>query len=329
MARAAEAWRPGCSIEMLRQRAKLRKCVRSFFDDRGYLEVDVPILSRDVVVDAHLDPITTDVEGERLFLQTSPEAAMKRLLAAGSGSIYTITPAFRSGEQGSLHNPEFAMLEWYGVQSTWQNQMELIEQLVRTTVDDFDSSSPVLSKGEPFRVTTYEQAFARHLAVDVFSVSDHTLQDMVADRQVEVAGPTDRDDLLNLLLAIEIEPLLGTDVPEFLIDYPASQAALAELSEQDERVARRFELYVDGIEICNGYQELTSAQELRSREDVQQQRRASQGSPRLPGAQRLLAAMEFGIPDSSGVALGLDRLLMLILGTTDLADVLPFPIGRA
>jgi lysyl-tRNA synthetase class 2 len=326
---AAEDWRPSCSLEMLRQRAELRKSVRRFFDERDYMEVDVPALSHDVVVDAHLDPITAEIEGDRLFLQTSPEAAMKRLLAAGSGSIYTITSAFRAGEQGALHNPEFTMLEWYGVHSTWQDQLKLIEQLIRTAANDLKSTCTALQNPDSYRITTYQQAFSKHLSIDMFSVSDLQLKEMVAERCVGMTERIDRDDLLNLLLATEIEPLLGTEGPEFLIDYPASQAALAELSAEDDRVARRFELYVNGVEICNAYQELTDPQELRHRDIVQHQRRESQGSPQLPGAQRLLAAMESGIPACSGVALGFDRLLMLITGSSVIAGVLPFPIDRA
>jgi len=329
MAEAPEDWRPGCSIEMLRQRAALRKSIRRFFDEREYLEVDVPILSHDIVVDAHLTPVTTHVNNDDLFLQTSPEAAMKRLLAADSGSIYTITPAFRADEQGSLHNPEFTMLEWYGVSSTWQDQMTLIEQLVRTATYDLASACPTLLNPEPYHVTTYEQAFAGQLSIDVFLISDEELKDVVAARCPGTTGLSDRDDRLNLLLATEIEPRLGETVPEFLIDYPASQAGLAELSADDPRVARRFELYVNGIEICNGYQELTDGEELRRRDVAQQQRRDHQGAVRLPGARRLLAAMESGMPVSSGVALGFDRLLMVLSGATDIVDVLPFPFDRA
>jgi len=329
MSDVAEDWRPSCSVEMLRQRAELRTAMRRFFDGHGYLEVDTPILSHDIVVDAHLDPVEAMVDRRRLFLQTSPEAAMKRMLAAGSGSIYQITPAFRSGEAGSLHNPEFTMLEWYGEQSTWRDQIQLVEQLVRTTAHDLGSSLSGQLTAEPFRVTTYQQAFEKHFGVDVLSDGDHRLLQLVGDRLEIESATTDRDEMLNLLLATEIEPQLGTDGPEFLIDYPASQAALAELSSDDERVARRFELYVDGVEVCNGYQELTNADELRRRDLEQQDRRSARNAIDVPGAQRLLAAMDSGLPDCSGVALGLDRLLMALTGERTISEVVPFTVDRA
>ena len=325
-----EDWRPSCSLEMLRQRAELRTSVRRFFDEHGYLEVDTPLLSHDVVVDAHLDPIEATVDGRRLFLQTSPEAAMKRMLAAGSGSIYQITHAFRSGECGSQHNPEFTMLEWYGVQSMWRDQLRLVEQLVRATANDLGSSiAERMLTPAGFRVTTYQQAFEKHFGFDVLSISDERLVEC-ADERLNVESKTaDRDELLNLLLATEIEPQLGLDGPEFLADYPASQAALAELSTDDERVARRFELYIGGVEICNGYQELTDPEELRCRDSEQQNRRAARAAVGLPGAQRLLASMDSGLPSCSGVALGFDRLLMLLTETRTMSGVLPFPVDRA
>jgi len=321
-------WRPGCSIAMLKTRAVLQQCIRDFFATQKYLEVDTPLLSHDIVVDAHLDPFVISVDGRPMFLQTSPEASMKRLLAAGSGSIFQITKSFRSAERGILHNPEFTMLEWYGVETTWRDQLRLTEQLIRSTVAAIGSNQTPLPK-QPFTVTTYQEAFERYLNIDVLSAS---MDDLRACGTTCLSGsplPDQQDDLLNLLLAEKIEPQLGAGLPEFLIDYPISQAALAEASTDDAQVARRFELYVNGVELCNGYQELTDADELRHREDIQQAQRRQRNSSELPGARRLLSAMDSGLPACSGVALGFDRLLMWLTGSSSLDECLPFSIARA
>jgi len=310
---------------MLRKRARLRHLIRNFFDERGYLEVDTPVLSRDVVIDAHLDPISSQIAGRQMYLQTSPEAFMKRMLAAGSGSIYQITHSFRDGECGLLHNPEFSILEWYGEGTSWQEQIELTESLVRSSAAYMQSS--LLTP--PFEQLTYQNAFLNYVGINPLAASDEELRNHVARRLDARNIPSDRDDLLNLLLATEIEPHLGHDAPIFITNYPASQAALAELSASDPNVAHRFELYIGGIEICNGYQELTDAAELQRRDQQQSQRRANLQSAPLPGAPRLLSAMHTGLPACSGVALGLDRLLMLLTEGANLDDVLPFPVDRA
>lgn len=322
-------WRPGCSIDVLRLRARLRKCLLDFFAAHDYLEVDTPLLSHDIIIDAHLDPFEVSVAGARMFLQTSPEAAMKRVLAAGSGSIFQITHSFRSAERGTRHNPEFTIVEWYGVGDTWRDQMTLVEQLIRAGAVEIQGSRTGSLPASPFSVTTYQQAFRRQLGIDVLTASDAELQDCGAGCLSGSSLPEDRDDLLNLLLVTEIEPRLGTSRPEFLVDYPISQAALAEASPEDPRVAQRFELYIDGIELCNGYQELRDADELRRREMTQQAVRKRMHSPELPGARRLISAMDSGLPQCSGVALGFDRLLMVLTGQNQLSDVLPFSVHRS
>lgn len=322
-------WRPACTVEMLKHRELLRKCIRDFFDSQGYMEVDTPLLSHDIVIDAHLDPFEVSMGDRSMYLQTSPEAAMKRLLAAGCGSIYQVTRSFRAGERGLLHNPEFTMLEWYGAGSSWLDQLKLTEELIRSAAvrlpGPFTESLPKTS----FQVTTYQQAFMRELGIDVLAASGDSLREAAAARLSVSPVPKDRDDILNLLLASEIEPHLGMESPEFLVDYPVSQAALAQVSADDPRVARRFELYVRGIELCNGYQELTDAEELRRRDSIQSIQRRNIKSACLPGAQRLLAAMESGLPACSGVALGVDRLLMLLTGASSIDECLPFPVDRA
>lgn len=322
-------WRQKCSVEMLRHRARLRQNIRDFFVARSYLEVDTPLLSHDVIIDAHLDPFQVVVDGDTMFLQSSPESSMKRLLAGGSGSIYQITRSFRAAEQGTLHNPEFMIVEWYGPGTSWRDQMKLTEQLIRTAAAEIRGPLTELLTPNAFVVTTYRQAFERCLGIDVLTASVAQLQECSAGQAGVSPLPHHRDDLLNALLAAEVEPRLGRGAPEFLIDYPVSQAALAESSTEDSRVARRFELYVEGIELCNGYQELTDADELRRRDAAEMAHRRQLDSAPLPGAQRLLAAMESGLPMCSGVALGFDRLLMLLTGASCIDECLPFPVDRA
>ncbi|MEZ6133201.1 MAG: EF-P lysine aminoacylase EpmA [Planctomycetaceae bacterium] len=331
---ADDAWRPTCDLTMLKYRAASLHAVRDFFRRLNYLEVETPLLSHDIVVDAHLEPfevIQCDDDHGRLFLQTSPEAAMKRLLAAGSGSIFQITRSFRRGEIGCRHNPEYTMLEWYGVGTTYEQQMDVTEHLVRCVAGVIPNPALLLSP-DPFRRTRYESAFSRITADCVLDLSVAQLQQLVAVQTgVDTATQPipDRDDLLNLLLAECVEPHLGQQQPEFLHDYPLSQAALAQQNSQDPRTACRFELYLRGLEICNGYQELTDPDELRRRDERQNNSRRSHQSHVLPGAPLLTAAMRSGLPDCSGVALGFDRLLMSLTGSETIRDVLPFPFDRA
>lgn len=318
------------------------RTIRGFFRAHCYLEVETPCLSRDIVLDAWLEPFSVDVQGTRLFLQTSPEAHMKRLLAVGVGSIFQISRVFRRGECGDRHNSEFTMIEWYGVGSTWLEQLRFTESLVRTAVA---AAAAVTGRDvadqwslEPFRKTTYAAAFHRTFGIDVFNCSGHELVEVA--RHYGVVLPADLrddriDDILNVMLAIAIEPQLGGEAaggklhPEYLCDYPPSQSALAVVSDSQPRVARRFELYIQGLELCNGYQELTDAGELQHRDSVQSRRRADVQSQQLPGSPRLLEAMQSGLPDCSGVALGFDRLVMLATEHSSIRDVLPFPDDRA
>lgn len=313
---------------MLRLRAKLLKATRVFFDERGYTEVETPSLSSDIVVDAHLDPFEVSSPGDdqSRFLQTSPEAAMKRLLAAGSGSIFQITKSFRMGEVGRLHNPEFTMIEWYGVATSWRDQIKLTSELIRhlgKTAGD-DASGDWWK--QDFRLSSYEEVFEREAGTSILDKTDSQLCEAAYKLELSVDPETlSRDDLLNQILAEVIEPRLGTSAPEFLHDYPISQAALAVENPNDSRTACRFELYVDGLELCNGYEELTDPEELQSRDNSQNNKRGDRRANDLPGAKRMLAAMQSGLPQCSGVALGFDRLLMALTGKRTISDVIPFP----
>ncbi len=332
-----ELWRPTCEQWMLQLRAALLTATRSFFNERGYLEVETPLLSHDIVVDAHLEPFcfSDDGHSEPLFLQTSPEAGMKRLLAAGSGSIFQITRSFRKAEQGSRHNPEFTMLEWYGVDTTYHDQMQLTEELVRHCAAVVQRWPKVIERktltDATFDKLAYDAAFPQ-AETGILNLKLAELQSLVAEHttlQDSAFHIDDRDDLLNILLAECVELNLGKPQPQFLCDYPLSQAALAEKNVADERTACRFELYIGGLEICNGYQELTDSEELQRRDIQQNTNRTAHRSGCLPGAKHLLAAMQSGLPPCSGVALGFDRLIMSLTGLHDICQVIPFPADRA
>jgi lysyl-tRNA synthetase class 2 len=330
---------PTASLDMLRRRAALLRELRRTFDDGGYFEVETPLLSHDVCVDAWLDPfIVPDAgapDGRPMFLQTSPEYGMKRLLASGANAIYQVTRSFRRGESGRYHNPEFTIVEWYRVASTPAAQMDFIEDLVQRLSSAAQGQGEALrgrALNQPCRRLAYDDAFAEFAGQSVSQCSMEELAGMAARHRVPVppAMPAgDRDAWLNLLLAIIVEPALSRCGGVFLYDYPPSQAALARVREGDPPVAERFELYLDGIEICNGYHELTDGDELRKRQARQSELRQRAGMSRLPVDSRLLQAMDAGLPDCTGVALGFDRLAMWCLGANDLSQVIPFPYSRA
>jgi len=323
-ASAPGRWRPTASVDGLRARADLLERIRAFFADRGVLEVETPLLSAATIPDPNIHSLSCrwrspgDREGVTLYLQTSPEFAMKRLLAAGSGPIFQICKALRDGEAGRRHNPEFTLLEWYRPGWDHLRLMDEVQELLAAT----------LGAAEGERVT-YAEAFQRHAGLDPHSASDAELREAAARAGLADPAPLPRDDLLDLLLATVVEAELGRSGPTFLTHYPASQAALARLDAGDPRVAQRFEVFLDGIELANGFGELTDASEQRRRFERDLDERHRRGLPTVPMDERLLAALEAGLPSCSGVALGLDRLLMLALGVSDIADVLAFPIDRA
>lgn len=353
-------WRPTASLDRLRLRARLLSSVRRFFDARGYWEVDTPIISQERVVDANLEPFLVSGEAQSstnapdrtqdpgpLYLQTSPEFAMKRLLAAGAEAIYQLAHVFRHGESGKLHNPEFTMVEWYRVGDSHRDQMQVVEDLVVEVCKAAQNrdSGEVLNTGRsketpavsglpqaPFLRTTYRDAFLRHAGIDPMEMQADQLSAWAADRELHPPPGLlrdDRDGWLNWILAESVEPHLGGDRPEFLFDYPASQAALARIRPGTPPVAERFELYWRGIELCNGYNELGDAEEIGQRINIESERREGEGLPRLPVPERFLASMRAGLPDCTGVALGFDRLVMLAVGAHTIDDVTPFPFEHA
>ncbi|HYX73389.1 MAG TPA: EF-P lysine aminoacylase EpmA [Steroidobacteraceae bacterium] len=332
---AGEAWRPSASVQLLRQRAALLGRVREFFAARAVTEVDTPLVVSAPVSDVHihsavvrlgLDAAVPDTAAPSLFLHTSPEYAMKRLLAAGSGDIYQICHVVRGGERGRLHNPEFTLIEWYRVGLSLGELMEEVEALVRTLLG---AAAPVASE----RIS-YCDAFRRELGLDPLSASDAALAQAAQPLALSGFGPhggaatVSRDEWLELLMGAVVGPRLGRGALSFVHDYPASQAALARLDPADARVAQRFELYCGGIELANGFHELAGAAEQRARFEADNMRRRGLGLPVFPVDERLLAALR-ELPDCVGVAVGFDRMLMLAVGAAHIEAVLPFPTGRA
>ena len=321
-------WRPTATPEALRRRAAMLAELRAFFAERGVLEVETPLLSAETTLDLHLEPLISRVdapgiERRRMYLQTSPELAMKRLLAAGSGSIYQVCKAFRGGERGRWHNPEFTILEWYRVGWDVHRLMREVAALIETLLAGSRRLGPAV-------YASYADLLRRHAAIDPYDASTETLRQAVenASSPVDTTG-LDRDDLLSRLFGERVEPLFPPDRVTIVFDYPASQAAMARINASDPRTAERFEAYVGSIELANGYGELVDPQEQRERLETDRVRRRELGRPLPPIPHRFLAALETGLPDCAGVALGLDRLLGLELDANGIVELISLPIERA
>lgn len=325
-----DAWRPVASLSILRTRAELLAGIRRFFHRLDVLEVETPALSRAGTPAPYLESFTTRDRGTQgagdrtLYLHTSPEFPMKRLLAAGSGSIYQVCKVFRCGELGQLHNPEFTLLEWYRTGYDEYALMDEIEQLLATVV-------PAQKMPDAFGRMTYRQLFTEYAGVDGLTASARDLRACCKEHGVPFSDALldlDLDGWRDLVLTEIIVPALGDRVM-FVHDYPATQAALACVSDDDPPVARRFELLWHGVELANGFLELADGMEQSRRFAVEQQQRRKLNLPEVELDTRLIAALEGGLPDCAGVALGIDRLLMVITGQSDLRRVLAFPIDIA
>ncbi len=315
-------WQPAADLHMLRARAALLEKVRAFFAAKSVLEVETPLLCSSGVTDPAIEPLLVE-RGSSLraarYLQTSPEYAMKRLLAAGSGPIYQLAKAFRDGEAGARHNPEFTLLEWYQPGYDDHQLMQEVAELVSCCLGE-----------KSVQFITYRELFLAELNLDPLTVSLTELQS-TARQALDLGSLSgDRDMWLDLLMSHLIEPRLATRGQCFVYNYPASQAALANIVEKDgQLVGQRFELYVGGLELANGYFELTDPAEQRRRFRADNTRRRENGLQERPVDELLLAALEAGLPQCSGVALGFDRLLMLATGSKDIGQVLAFDWTRS
>jgi len=316
-------WRPTASLDNVRARAQLNTQLRAFFAERQVLEVEVPLLARATVTDPHIDSIRARQAGKSLFLQTSPEFFMKRLLCAGSGAIYSLSKAFRNGESGRRHNPEFTMLEWYRPGFDDSRLMDEVSALLQQLLPERLPNAAAIER------ISYRALFQRHLDIDPHTATLTALQ-ALGRLHCELDWQDDsRDVWLDLLMTHVIEPQLGHGLV-LVFDYPESQAALARVLDDaaGQRVAKRFEAYVGGMELVNGYWELTDALEQAKRFDADDSQRKAMGIECHPQDRHLLNALAAGMPETAGVALGVDRLLMLMTGSGVIDDVLCFPIGR-
>ena len=330
MSAPADDWRPRASRARLQARAALLARSREFFAARGVLEVDTPQVINAPVSDVHIHSAAVQLaagagEPRRYFLHTSPEYAMKRLLASGSGDIYQICHVVRGFERGRHHNPEFTLIEWYRLGFSLPALMDEVEALVRALLGP-------LATHWPRERLSYREAFVRELGLDPFTAELAQLARAAQPLgyRPQAAAPADtRDEWLELLMGALVGPKLGRAALTFVHGYPASQASLARLDPQDPRTAQRFELYCEGVELANGFHELSVAREQRARFAADNAARALRGLPPCPADERLLAALEAGLPDCAGVALGFDRTLMLATGAASIEEVLAFPTESA
>lgn len=322
-----DGWQPCCDLQHLRRRAQMLTAIRQFFAERLVLEVETPLLCQATGTDPQLDFFSTQLNAipdvDRLYLQTSPEFAMKRLLATGSGDIYQICKAFRNGESGRQHNPEFTLLEWYRLGFDLPALMAEVAELIKLLLPE---------QSWEVRILSYQTIFAQVTGLDALNFQ-HELYVETAVRlglaEAEIICGDDESLWLDFLFSHCVQPSLQGAIIWLIHGYPSKQSSLARLNADDPRVAERFEVLIQGMELGNGFYELCDAEEQECRFDHEIQIRRSQGLPTVSKDHRLLAALQSGLPDCSGIAIGLDRLLMIASGLSSIEEVLAFPLARA
>ena len=313
-----ENWRPTASYGQLQARAHLLQDIRDYFSSQDVMEVETPLLSMAGNTDPEIDSIRTHNGG---YLRTSPEFALKRLLASGSGDIFELGRVFRAGETGRWHNPEFTMLEWYRTGFSYHQLMDEVAVLVRRCGrGKFDQW--------PLHKITYRQLFLHHVNLDPFIADEHSLCAKAKEHGIHDIQ-LDRRQWLDLLISVVIQPALPEECLTFVYDFPAGMAALAKIREDKPPVAERFELYLGHTELANGYQELSNAAEQQKRFETDNRQREKRGQEACEIDHHLLQALEYGLPECAGVALGVDRLLMAIAGLASINEVTAFPFSRA
>ena len=316
-----DEWQPGVSREILVMRAALLQTIREFMAAQGVLEVETPVLGHAAPTDPNIQSFSTvyqspsQTDAEVLFLHTSPEFAMKRLLASGSGPVYQISRVFRNEESGKFHNPEFTMLEWYQPGFGCRELMNQLNDLLQRL------------QLQPAETRTYEELFVSVTGINPHTADLRELQSLAQELGL-VSRSNDRSDLLDFIFSHKVFPVPGQARPIFVTEFPACQCALARISGTEPPVAERFELFINGIEIANGYHELCDASEQRQRFEADLERRKKAGKQLNPLDEKFLQALSAGLPPCAGVSVGLDRLLMVMHGLQSIADVLPFPVDR-
>ena len=320
-------WQPTASFDAIRLRAQLNALIREFFVRRNVLEVETPVLSRGGNSEPNIASFSLEFSGRvdgaprTRWLRTSPEYPLKRLLAAGLGDCYELGRVFRDGEAGGRHNPEFTMLEWYRI--GWDHL-----RLAEETAELVNAALALVDRSAALRVVRYRDLYRDGLGIDPFAATAEEMHHALGDTAIDPAGLT-RDDWLDLLMTHRLQPAFAADQLLAVVDWPAAQCALARIRHDDPPVAERFELYLGPVELANGYHELADAGEQRARFMRDLERRRERGAQEPPLDEALLAALGAGLPDCAGVALGVDRLLMAMLGTGRIADVLAFAFASA
>ncbi|OQS60741.1 elongation factor P lysine(34) lysyltransferase [Actinobacillus suis] len=317
-------WKPTASIQNLIKRSQIMVEIRQFFKDRGVLEVETPALSEFSVTDVHLSTFSTQFlspfasEAKTLHLMTSPEYHMKRLLAAGSGSIFQLCRVFRNEEAGKRHNPEFTMLEWYRPHFDMYRLINEVDDLLQQILDC-----------EPAESYSYQFVFQTYAGLDPLSATRAQLVEKARKHGFPCEDDENRDTLLQFLFSEIVEANIGKERPTAVYHFPSSQAALAQISSEDHRVAERFEVYYKGLELANGFHELSDAKEQMRRFEQDNVQRAQMGLPAQQLDTRFLAALKAGIPNCSGVALGVDRLMMIAMNAEKIDEVMAFGVESA
>ncbi len=321
-----ETWQPAASHEARVARAAVLENIRLFFKDRNVLEVQTPVLSAAGTTDPSIDSFQMSDLGQPTYLITSPEFHMKRLLASGSGDIYQMTPVFRVAESGNNHNPEFTMLEWYRL---GLNHLQLAEEVIQLLL--FLVEKIAKEQLQPFKVVymKYADIFMQELGIDIHSATVEQLEQVAKANEIELQQPLVKDEWLDLLLSCLILDLLPDEQLTIIYDYPASQASLARLNKGQPATAARFEVLWGSLEIANGFHELQDSDEQRERFIEDNRKRKINGKEEVPADEHLLQALSAGLPDCSGVAIGIDRVLMRLLGESSIEAVINFPGSRA
>ncbi|MFW5443260.1 MAG: EF-P lysine aminoacylase EpmA [Methylococcaceae bacterium] len=327
-------WKPACDLKVIRLRAKMLAEIRDFFSQRSVLEVETPLLSQTTGTDPQLHFFSSyfhgvannkDIKGLEMYLQTSPEFAMKRLLAAGSGSIFQICKAFRNGELGQFHNPEFSILEWYRVGFSLDQLMDEAARLLLGLLDETNSVDTIkkISYVELFEHVTGLNPLEFCQESYSFYASNHEMKDAIT-----LCG-ADHSMWLDIIFSYKVQPILENELLCMVYGYPAIQCSLARINQNNPAIADRFEVFIKGIEIGNGFFELSDAVEQEMRFDQENKSRVLNGLEQVEKDKKFLDALKSGLPECSGIAIGLDRLLMIIASAQSLNDVIAFPFDRA
>ena len=309
------SWEPQATLDALNMRAELNARIRAFFQIRNVIEVETPVLNRYAVTDLHIDSIATE---NSKYMHSSPEYAMKRFLAFHKCDIYQLCKVFRANESGRQHSDEFTMLEWYRVSWTYKDLMKEVAEIIIALVSDYI---------EPLDTDyiSYQKIFKKYAGIDIQTANQADFLQVCGDHSIKLNSALSTAQFQDLVLDQVIIPKLEKRRMTFIFDFPAEQAALAKLN--DQKCAERFELYFGGVELANGFQELTDAQEQLSRFEEDNRQRLLANKKAIEIDVEFIAALEYGLPESAGVAIGIDRLLMVMLGAKDIKNVISFSLG--